>query len=183
MPGKLVRKPFLLLNIFMPSFKTSRLVKHSASQMYDLVVDVESYPHFLPLCAGLRVKKRGEAEGKLHLVADMSIGYKAIRESFTSKAVCNPENLEIHVQYVDGPFKQLKNRWKFTDIEPKEAGGTCCLVEFEIEYEFKSRTLALLMGSVFDVAFRSFAEAFEKRAHAIYGAGKLSGTNGVKQQF
>lgn len=150
--------------------------------MYDLVVDVESYPQFLPLCVGLRVKKRGEADGQLHLLADMSIGYKAIRESFTSKAVCDPKNLEIHVQYVDGPFKQLKNRWKFTNIEPKEAGGKSCRVEFEIEYEFKSGALALLMGSVFDMAFRSFAEAFEKRAKAVYGSGKLNGVNGRKEK-
>lgn len=165
----------------MPAFKTSRLVKHSASQMYDLVVDVESYPQFVPLCAGLRVKKRSEAKGQLHLVADMSIGYKAIRESFTSKAICDPKTMEIHVQYVDGPFKHLRNRWKFTNIEPREGTGNCCRVEFEIEYEFKSRALALLMGSVFDVAFRSFAEAFEKRAFAIYGSGKL-GIAGVFEE-
>jgi coenzyme Q-binding protein COQ10 len=166
----------------MPSFETSRIVNHTASQMYDLVVDVESYPQFLPLCAGLRVKKRAEIDGHLHLVANMSIGYKAIRESFTSKADCDPKNLLIHVQYVDGPFKQLRNRWKFADIELKEQSGACCRVEFEIEYEFKSRTLALVMGSVFDMAFRSFAEAFEKRAHAIYGSAPSNGVNGAKEK-
>jgi coenzyme Q-binding protein COQ10 len=163
----------------MPSFRTSRSVNHSASEMYDLVVDVEAYPQFLPLCRALRIRKRSEADGLLMLIADMQIGYKAIRESFTSKAACDSKKLEILVEYVDGPFKHLKNHWNFTDSSEKlENGKKSCLVEFQIDYEFKSKTLGLLMGSVFDIAFRSFAEAFEKRADAIYGRNISIGNGG-----
>jgi coenzyme Q-binding protein COQ10 len=144
--------------------------------MYALVIDVEAYPQFLPLCQALRIKKRTEAEGRLVLIAHMQIGYMAIRESFTSKAVCDPENLEILVEYVDGPFKHLKNRWKFTDAQ--ESRGKSCLVEFQIDYEFKNKALGLLMGGMFDIAFRSFAEAFEKRADKIYGRNTLAGNGG-----
>jgi coenzyme Q-binding protein COQ10 len=155
----------------MPSFRTARRVRHSAAQMFDLVADVESYPQFLPLCQGLRVLRRQTDEaGKQVIVAEMQVGYKAIRESFTSRVTLDEARREILVEYVDGPFSRLENRWSFTD-EPASAGGTpASRVEFFINYEFRSRTLGLLMGSMFDTAFRKFAEAFERRAHVVYGA-------------
>ncbi len=93
----------------------------------------------------------------------MSVGYKAIKESFTSRVTLDPPRLKIIVEYVDGPFKYLENRWNFRPA----AGG--CEVEFHINYEFKSFALGLLMGSMFDRAFRHFAEAFEERANEVYG--------------
>jgi coenzyme Q-binding protein COQ10 len=149
----------------MPSFKTTRTVRHGAAQMFDLVADVESYPQFLPLCTGLRVRRRvASGEGVETIVAEMQVGYKAIRESFTSRVALDRPRLRILVEYVDGPFSHLENKWTFTELPD---GG--CEVGFSISYEFASRTLGLLMGAMFDTAFRKFAEAFEKRADEIYG--------------
>lgn len=148
----------------MPSFKTTRRVPHSAEQMYALVADVERYPEFLPLCTGLRVLRRAKDGERDAIVAEMSVGYKAISERFTTKVTLDPEARDIHVSYVDGPFKYLENRWEF---RPDPAGSA---VHFAIEYEFRSLALGLLMGSMFDRAFRKFADAFERRADRVYGA-------------
>ena len=147
----------------MPQFETRRPVPHTPDQMFDLVADVERYPQFLPLCEGLTIRSRKERDGKELLIADMTVGYKAIRETFTSRVTLDPANLKILVEYVDGPFRYLDNRWRF---EPTPDGG--CSVHFFIDYEFKSRILGALMGSMFDRAFRMFAEAFEARADKIY---------------
>ncbi|PWE55333.1 ubiquinone-binding protein [Metarhizobium album] len=147
----------------MPQFETTRPVLHSPEKMFDLVADVERYPEFLPLCEALSVRSRKERDGKVLLVADMTVGYKAIRETFTTQVLLNRDERIIDVKYIDGPFKYLDNRWRF------EAAANGCDVRFFIDYEFKSRILGALMGSMFDRAFRMFAEAFEKRADAIYG--------------
>ena len=148
----------------MPTYETTRPVPHSPRQMFDLVADVESYPEFLPLCEALSVRSRKNGDDKTLLIADMTVGYKAIRETFTSQVLLKPGELEIDVKYLDGPFKYLDNKWTF---EPHGDGG--CQVRFFIDYEFKSRILGVLMGSMFDRAFRTFAEAFENRARKIYG--------------
>ncbi|RIV16195.1 type II toxin-antitoxin system RatA family toxin, partial [Klebsiella pneumoniae] len=109
----------------MPQFETRRPVKHSPERMYNLVADVEKYPEFLPLCDGLTVRSRKERETKTLLVADMTVGYKAIRETFTTQVLLKPEESAIDVKYLDGPFKYLDNRWRF---EPTEDGG--CSVYF-----------------------------------------------------
>ncbi len=148
----------------MPSFRTTRRVPHTAMQMFDLVADVEKYPEFLPLCEELRVCRRSQSgEGVETLVASMEVGYKAIRESFTTRVTLDRPRLRILVEYVDGPFKYLENRWIF---KPTPTG---CDVDFFIAYEFRSLTLGLLMGSVCDKAFRRFVTAFEQRADEIYG--------------
>jgi coenzyme Q-binding protein COQ10 len=148
----------------MPSFQTSRRVAHKAAQMFALVADVERYPEFVPLCEGLQVKSRlreGEAE---IIVATMSVGYKMFRESFTSRVQLWPERNVIFVNYLDGPFRYLENRWTFTPIDAEN-----CEIGFHLSYEFRSRALQMLMGSVFDRAFRKFADAFEARADELYG--------------
>ncbi|SCY82685.1 type II toxin-antitoxin system RatA family toxin [Microvirga guangxiensis] len=149
----------------MPSFRMTRTVKHKPAQMFALVADVERYPEFLPLCEELRVIRRVQSgEGVETLVAAMRVGYKAINESFTTRVTLDEPRLRIQVEYVDGPFKYLENRWNF-----REAPGGC-EVEFYINYEFKSFALGLLMGTVFDKAFRKFTEAFEERANTIFGS-------------
>lgn len=133
--------------------------------MFDLVADVEKYPQFVPLCDSLKVKSRTEkGEGVSVVVAAMTIAYKLIHQTFTSRVTLDRPNLKILVEYLDGPFSRLQNRWTF-----HPAGEGSCTVEFFIEYEFKSRTLAMLMGAMFDTAFRRFAAAFEKRADEVYG--------------
>lgn len=151
----------------MPSFQTSRRVRHSAENMFALVADVETYPQFLPLCQSLVVRRREiDQEGSGEIVADMRVGYKAIRESFTSRVTLDRPHLVIDVQYVEGPFRSLQNRWTF-ESDPQRGDG--CVVAFFITYEFRSRMLSMLMGSMFDQAFRRFAEAFERRADQVYG--------------
>jgi coenzyme Q-binding protein COQ10 len=155
----------------MPSFDTSRRVRHSAAQMFDLVADIESYPAFLPLCLGTRVLRRTAAaggDGVELIVAEMRIGYKAIRETFTSRVTLDRSRLLIDVEYVDGPFRRMHNRWSFAD-EDAANGAACSRVDFFIDYEFRNRALALLMGVMFDKAFRRFAQAFEERADQVYG--------------
>ncbi|PST20424.1 ubiquinone-binding protein [Rhizobium sp. JAB6] len=147
----------------MPQFETHRPVPHSPDQMFDLVADVERYPEFLPLCNALTVRSRKERDGKTLLVADMTVGYKAIRETFTTQVLLNKAERAIDVKYIDGPFKYLDNRWRF---QPAENGGS--VIDFFIDYEFKSRILGALMGSMFDRAFRMFTDAFETRANKIY---------------
>ncbi|MCM2474804.1 type II toxin-antitoxin system RatA family toxin [Rhizobium sp. CG5] len=149
----------------MPQFETRRPVKHSPERMYDLVADIESYPQFLPLCEALTVRSRKERDGKVLMVADMTVGYKAIRETFTTQVLLNASERAIDVKYIDGPFRYLENRWRF-----ESAGEGGCSVHFFIDYEFKNRLLGALMGSMFDRAFRMFSEAFEARADKIYAA-------------
>jgi coenzyme Q-binding protein COQ10 len=151
----------------MPVFKSERLVRHRPEQMFDLVADVEKYPLFVPLCEALKVRRRVNAgdDGVEILIADMTVAYKVLRETFTSRVTLDRPRLHIIAEYIDGPFSRLENHWHFTGT------GEGTVVSFSIDYEFKSRTLALVMGAVFDAAFRRFAEAFERRAEAVYGAG------------
>ena len=132
--------------------------------MFDLVADVERYPEFVPLCEGLIVRDRRERDGRTMLTADMSVGFKAVRETFTSRVLLDRDDLTIRATYVDGPFKSLDNRWTFRPVAADQ-----CEVGFAIDYEFRSRMLAALMGSQFDRAFRHFATAFEQRADRLYG--------------
>jgi coenzyme Q-binding protein COQ10 len=149
----------------MPEFSSSRRVRHSAQDMFDLVADIEKYPEFVPLCSALKIRSRtGPKDGKEVIVADMTVAYKIIRETFTSRVTLDPAKLQILVEYLQGPFSSLQNRWSF-----RATGEGACEVVFFITYEFKSRTLGLLMGTMFDAAFRRFASAFEKRADEVYG--------------
>jgi coenzyme Q-binding protein COQ10 len=151
----------------MPRFSSKRRVLHSASQMFDLVADVERYPEFVPLCQSLKIRQRTpKNDGIEVVVADMTVSFKLVREVFTSEVTLDRLNLRIAVRYLRGPFSSLENRWTF---EPK--GDAACDVGFYIAYEFKSRMLALLMGSMFDAAFGRFSAAFEKRADKVYGKG------------
>lgn len=148
----------------MAQFERVHPVPYSARQMFDLVADVEQYPQFLPLCEALVVRER-RAKGDVELlVASMTVGYKAIRETFTTRVLLNPPALAIDVSYVDGPFKRLDNRWRFVETGPGK-----CDVHFDIDYEFSSRMLSMVMGAMFDAAFRRFTTAFEERARVVYG--------------
>lgn len=150
----------------MPQFSTTRRVQHSAADMFDLVADVERYPEFVPLCQSLKVRRRTtDGEGRDVIVADMTIAYKLIHETFTSRVTLDRPKLAILVEYLEGPFRRMNNRWSFRPADTRS-----CDVEFFLIYEFRSRALGLLMGAVFDAAFRRFATAFERRADQVYGA-------------
>jgi coenzyme Q-binding protein COQ10 len=149
----------------MPSFSTKRRVRHAASHMFDLVADMERYPEFVPLCRALRVRSHErKGEGVEVVVSDMTVAYKMIRETFTTRVTLDRPNLQILVEYLSGPFSHLRNRWSFHAVGENE-----CDVEFFIDYEFRSRVLAALMGAMFDTAFRKFSAAFEQRADEVYG--------------
>ncbi|MBX3531082.1 MAG: type II toxin-antitoxin system RatA family toxin [Rhizobiaceae bacterium] len=152
----------------MPKFETVRRVAHSSDEMFALVADVDRYPEFLPLCEALTVRSRRERDGVTLLVADMTVGYKAIRETFVTQVFLRPADRVIDVKYIEGPFRYLQNRWSFAPA-PSQPGSDGCEVTFFIDYEFKSRIFGAMMGAMFDRAFRMFAEAFETRADAIYG--------------
>jgi coenzyme Q-binding protein COQ10 len=133
--------------------------------MFDLVADVEHYPEFVPLCSALTVRERKPAgEGVETVVADMTVSFKLVRETFRSRITIDRPKLQILVEYLQGPFSHMENRWTF-----RPAGDAACDVEFYIDYEFRSRMLGMLMGSMFDAAFRRFAAAFEARADKVYG--------------
>lgn len=169
----------------MPKFETIRPVRHSPQVMFDLVADIERYPEFVPMCEALHVRRRSESGGSdgsktETLLADMTIGYKMIRETFTTRVELDRAAHQIRVTYVDGPFRHLENRWTFFPagvLEPAshETGATSlagsspsgCRVQFFIDYEFRSRTFQMLAGAVFEKVFRKMAEAFETRADAL----------------
>jgi coenzyme Q-binding protein COQ10 len=134
--------------------------------MFALVGDIERYPEFLPWCQRLKIRERREEGGQITLIADMTISFKVVRESFMSKVVLDPASRRIDVTYIDGPFRHLHNRWQF---EMREEGG--CVVDFFIDFEFKSRALGLLIGAVFHVAIEKLVAAFEARARALHRQG------------
>jgi len=149
----------------MPRFRTTRRVRHPATDMFDLVADMERYPEFVPLCERMKVRGRTKvAEGVETATAAMTVAYKMISETFTSKVTMNKPELWIKVEYIHGPFSILDNRWTFRPVDEQS-----CDVEFFIAYEFKSRMLGLLMGAMFDAVFRKFEHAFERRADVVYG--------------
>ena len=144
-------------------------VAHSADDMFRLVADVESYPKFLPLCEALKLKRRERRDGKEVLIATMVVGYKLIRESFTTEVILDSDARTIVVHYLDGPFSYLENRWTFRPLTLKT-----CEIDFYIAYSFRSRLLERLMGGLFHKAVRRYTTAFEERADAIYGEATTS---------
>jgi len=143
----------------MPRHHEKRFLPHSAEAMYDLVADVARYDEFLPWVTGVRVRSDSETE----MVADLIVGFKSLRERFTSRVIkARPRS--IRVDYVDGPLKFLRNEWHF---EPATGG---CTIDFTVEFAFRNRLFEVIAGQVFDQALRKMINAFEKRAEALYGA-------------
>ncbi len=154
----------------MKSFRNRRPVNYTAAEMFALVSDVDAYPKFVPLCEGMRVRRRtAMGEGVEVIVAEMQVGFRAICERYTSRVTCNAPKLEILVEYIDGPFRNLDNRWSFRDDAPGPAGEPRSVVDFFLAYEFKSVAMGMLMGAMFDAAFHKYADAFVKRATQVYG--------------
>ncbi|HEX7776137.1 MAG TPA: type II toxin-antitoxin system RatA family toxin [Parvibaculum sp.] len=152
----------------MPAAHQTRDVPYAAGDMFDLVAGIELYPAFLPWCAAARIRKR-ERDGATEIVtADLVIAYKVFREQFTSRVVLDKAAHDIDVQYVQGPFKYLKNRWRF---EALPDGGS--RIHFFIDFEFRSVALQKLIGGVFSKAFTRMMQAFIARADELYGKRKL----------
>lgn len=149
----------------MPRHAETRAMPYSPEQMFDLVADVPSYGQFLPWVSGVRVKSNSDTE----MVADLMVGFKSIREKFTSR-VSKERPLKIHVDYIDGPLKFLHNHWLF---QPDGQGGS--LVEFSVDFEFRSRIFEAIAGQMFGKALRKMISAFESRAAELYAPSETSG--------
>ncbi|MBC8270262.1 MAG: type II toxin-antitoxin system RatA family toxin [Rhodospirillaceae bacterium] len=143
----------------MHSHAEKKVLPYTPEQMFDMVADVAAYPDFLPWCIATRVRSQDET----HLLADMVIGFKMFREQFTSRVTLERPGV-IHVEYERGPFKYLKNQWNFES----DADGNC-LVDFNVEFEFRSQLLEMAIGKVFTEAVLMMVAAFEKRARFLYG--------------
>ena len=151
----------------MPRHSETRRLPYSREQMFDLVADVARYTEFLPWVSQIRVRSNSETE----MVADMIVGFKGLRETFTSKVEkVRPEH--IHVDYLDGPLKYLRNDWVF---RPE---GNGCAVDFSVDFAFKNRVFEMLAGQVFGAALRKMIGAFEERAAALYGSPSGSPADG-----
>lgn len=153
----------MVLSRSMPTHAENRSMPYSAKQMYDLVADVASYPEFLPWCSAARIRQTKEVDDKIVMDADLVIAFKVFRERFGSRVTMSPNETTIIVEYLDGPFKYLKNSWNFVQTE------SGCDVDFFVDFEFKSKVLQTLIGVVFGEAMRRIVGAFEDRAKQLYG--------------
>jgi coenzyme Q-binding protein COQ10 len=150
----------------MPGVHEVRRMAYSAEQMFDLVADVGRYQEFLPWVIATRVKSDTETE----MIADMLVGFKALKEKFTSR-VEKKRAEEIRVHYVDGPLKDLDNIWQFRPL-----GENACEIEFDVDFTFRNPLFEKLAGQYFDRAFRKMVAAFEERAADLYGSNNSSAT-------
>ena len=148
----------------MPHHHERRSLPHSAAQMYELVADVKRYPEFLPWVSAIRVRKDDDTE----MLADMIVGFKSLRETFSSRVVKTPQT-SIIVDYLDGPMKHLHNAWTFEDVA---SGGS--IVDFTVDFSFRNRVFEALAGQFFDSALRKMTTAFIERADSLYGVGGRS---------
>lgn len=144
----------------MPRHGETRFLPYTPEQMFDLVADVGRYAEFLPWVSAVRIRSNSATE----MVADLIVGFKGLRETFTSK-VEKARPSRIHVDYIDGPLKYLTNEWKF---RPAPGG---CEVDFAVDFAFKNRVFEMLAGQVFGQALRKMIGAFEDRAAQLYGVG------------
>jgi coenzyme Q-binding protein COQ10 len=142
----------------MPRHAEQKLVRHTPEELFDLVADIGRYPEFLPWCVGAKIRTRTETM----VVADLTIGFGPFRESFASRVILDRPNL-IKVAYENGPFKHMDNRWGF---KPHPEG---CVIDFFVDFDFRSRLLQMAIGTVFQEAVRRMVMAFIRRADQIYG--------------
>ena len=155
----------------MPTHTEQRYLTHTPEQLFGLVADIESYPEFLPWCIAARIRER---EANV-VTADLVIGFRVFRERFTSRVTLN-EIESIDVEYTHGPLRYLKNHWQFI---PQ---GDGCVVDFFVDFEFRSRILQRLIGVVFNEALSRMVNAFEERADTLYGhRSQLSGDTAITQ--
>lgn len=151
----------------MPGIHEVHALPYSAEQMFDLVADVARYPEFIPWVVATRVRSDSESE----MVADMLVGFNALREKFTSRVTKHrPDSLTVH--YIDGPMRDLDNRWLFRPLGPND-----CEVDFCVEFTFRNALFERLAGQYFERAFRKMVAAFETRAEELYGSSSSSATS------
>jgi coenzyme Q-binding protein COQ10 len=143
----------------MLSHEEKRVLPYTPEQLFDLVADVERYPEFLPWCLGARIRERTPTS----ITADLLIGFKMVRERFTSRVELDRPS-RIDVSYTQGPFRYLNNHWEFI---PQPDGR--CLIDFYVDFEFRSRMLQKIIEVLFNEAVKRMVGAFEARARQLYG--------------
>lgn len=150
----------------MPTHHETRRVPFTADQMFALIADVARYPEFLPWCSAARIRgTRSLPDGQGTVMdADLVISFKVYREKFGSRVTMRPGLRTIDVEYLDGPFRYLRNHWKFIP-----QGDHACDVDFFVDFEFRSAILQKLIGLVFHEAMQRVVRAFERRAEQLYG--------------
>jgi coenzyme Q-binding protein COQ10 len=146
----------------MPHHHERKALPFSAGQMYDLVTDVRSYPEFLPWVAAVRVRSDNDDE----MLADMVVGFKALKETFSSRVLKTPKS-KVVVDYLDGPMRHLHNQWLFEETD------TGCIVDFTVDFSFSNRIFEALAGQYFSTAIRKMTDAFVQRAEVLYGNGAV----------
>lgn len=144
----------------MPTHAEERTLPYSPEQLYNLVADVESYPKFLPWCVACRITDKRDGE----IDADLVIGYKMVREKFSSRVTLEPHK-KIHVEYLSGPMRYLSNYWRFIPVDD----GKACKIDFYVEFEFKNAFLQKTINIFFHEAVKRMVNAFEQRAIEMYG--------------
>lgn len=149
----------------MPTHAEKRQMPYTPEQMFNLIGDVASYPQFLPWCSAARIRKEMPLADQRGVVmeADLVISFKLFRERFGSRVTLFPDERRIDVEYLDGPFRYLKNHWLFVPVD----GG--CEVDFFVDFEFRSAMLQKIIGVVFHEAMQRIVRAFEQRAAELYG--------------
>lgn len=163
----------------MPTHAEKRFLPYQPEQLFELVASVDRYPEFLPWCVAARIRSREKLEGeppRTMITADLVIGFRMIRERFTSRVILSPP-ARIDVSYSEGPFRYLNNHWIFDPVEPTAdhpSGGT--MLDFYVDFEFKSKLLQSLMAMLFNEAVRRMVAAFEGRAKQLYGSGSTNGS-------
>ena len=145
----------------MTEHSETRIVPYTADLMYAVVADVERYPDFLPWVTALRVKSRERVKDRDVLLAEMSVGYGALRERYTSRVVLDPINLAVDVVQTDGPFRMLENRWRFAQLAHR------CRIDFTIRFEFRSKLLNAVASRAFERVVAKMTDAFEARARSL----------------
>jgi coenzyme Q-binding protein COQ10 len=146
----------------MPTHNETKILRHSAQQMYDLVADVAAYPEFLPWCAAARIKSVTPDGVSQIMEADLVISFKVFRERFGSRVILHSNQLFIDTEYLDGPFKHMKSTWKFKSLSEG------CAATFFVDFEFKNAILQGVIGLVFNEAMQRIVLAFEARAESLY---------------
>jgi coenzyme Q-binding protein COQ10 len=141
------------------------MLPFSPDQLFKLVGDVKAYPDFVPWITAMRTwNERHLSEGVEAVDAEAGVGFAFLKERFSTRVRRDALNRQIDVTLLSGPFRKLENRWRFLD-----AGHGCTRVEFDIDFEFKSRLLAALLTANFGHAVDKLMACFEARAKSLYG--------------
>ena len=146
----------------MPKASVKRLIECQKEQLISLVLDIEKYPDFIPYCLGSKVYERNDKDNEVLIIADLTIGKGAFKDTYKSDVRYNKKNNSIYVTNLDGPLKYLENKWHFVQAEKKTE------ISFEVDFELTNRFLNIIMTKSFQYVLEKIADAFEERAEELF---------------